>query len=512
MRSSVKLLLGVFCLLGILAVIYATAWGIGLSPDSVSYIAGARGIVAGAGFSSPSWDGSPVYITHHAPLYSAVLTFGGFVGLDPLQLAPWVNALLFALNIGLVGYLVGAPLGTKKLSAPFFVLICAWLILVSRTILEIHSMAWTEPLFIALSLASIIFLGGFIEHQQVREMIFAGVCTALACLTRYVGIVLIFSGLIAILLFSKSNLKQKISTIGIYSLVSALPLMIWLVRNWALAGSATNRAIAFHPPGMDQIRLGLSTLAGWLLVPDLAPGIIKLTMIVLVAGIVAYLSIKRSRFNKEGLPITFKILTLFLLFYLGFLIFSISFLDANTPLDGRLLSPVLVVGLCLIFSSLGWAYRIFSHRAVRVILVTGGILLALAYLPGGLEFIRNAHAEGLGFNNRMWNDSETIHLAQDLPAGIPIYSNLPDAVYIHAQHPAQRLPSRVSSVLQAENSKYSAQMDQIRNDLRYHSGIIVYFDAVSHSNYPSKSELLDELGSLSVEQVADGALLSLNLR
>jgi hypothetical protein len=321
--------------------------------------------------------------------------------------------------------------------------------------------------------------------------------------------VLILTGLAAILLFHKSNYKQRIKFAVIYSVVSALPLMLWLVNNWVRAGSATNRSIAFHPPGLDQLRLGLSTLSGWLLIPEAAPGIIKMAMILLVVGIVVYISIMRNRSQNAGLPVTFKILSLFLLLYLGFLIFSISFLDANTPLDGRLLSPILVAGICLIFSSLGWAYQYFSNKAVRILLVSVGLLLSIADLQGSLEYLRTAHAEGQGFNHRMWTDSETIHLAQELPSGIPIYSNSPGAVYIQAQHPAQRLPNRKFSVNQAANPAYLAEMDQMKSDVLTQGGIIVYFDRIQIPNYASKTELISELGYDIVEQASDGVLLGM---
>lgn len=504
--------MGVLCLVGFLAVLYAAAWGIGLSPDSVAYISGARSLAAGEGFSSPSWDGAPELITHHAPMYSAVLAFGGMVGVDPLLLVPWLNAILFAVNIGLAGYFVGSDEKTRGSRAWFFPLMCAWLILVSKTILEIHSMAWTEPLFIASALGSVIFLRRFIEHQKTRDLIVAGMLTAFASLTRYVGIVLILTGLVTIQFFSQSNRNQKIKSALVYTLVSVLPLMVWLMRNWVLAGSATNRTIAFHPPGLDQLLVGLTTVSSWLLIPESASSILKVVLIALVVGIVVYLSIKWSRFQNIGLPITFKILTLFLIFYLGFLIFSISLLDANTPLDGRILSPVWVAGICIIFSCLGWAYHNSSSHVVRIAISIGCIFLAIAYLPRGLEFIRGAHSEGLGLSNRIWSNSETIHLAQELPAGIPIYSNLPEAVYIHAQHTALRLSSRVSSVTQTENAEYTAEMDQIRNDMHNHNGVIVYFDALSRSNYPSKSELINELDPLSIKQASDGVILSLNPR
>ncbi len=89
---------------GFMSVMLATRWGVGASPDSVVYILGARHLAAGQDFSTYSENGELQAITHHAPFYSVMLAWLSSLGLDPLQGARWLNALLFAGNILLVGF------------------------------------------------------------------------------------------------------------------------------------------------------------------------------------------------------------------------------------------------------------------------------------------------------------------------------------------------------------------------------------------------------------------------
>ena len=90
--------------IGMLLVIRATPNGLGLSDDSIAYIAGARSMAAGDGYRE-SWLASNQPVTHFPPAFSSVLAFFELFGLDPLRAVRWVNALLFGFNAALLGIL-----------------------------------------------------------------------------------------------------------------------------------------------------------------------------------------------------------------------------------------------------------------------------------------------------------------------------------------------------------------------------------------------------------------------
>ena len=92
--------------LGAMATLYiCTPAGVGLANDSVAYIAGARSILQGMGYSDIWLDSSLEAITHYPPLLSLTLAAIGTLGIDPLRGARILNILLFGANTGLMGIL-----------------------------------------------------------------------------------------------------------------------------------------------------------------------------------------------------------------------------------------------------------------------------------------------------------------------------------------------------------------------------------------------------------------------
>jgi len=128
---------------GAATLLFSTRWGIGLSPDSVVYIASARNLLSGKGLSVSSYTGKFSPMTHYPPLFSAGLAGLGLIGIDPLDGARWLNALVFAANIILLGLVVYSYTRSFLYSVA-----SSFLMMVSLPVVQIHLVAWSEPLFI----------------------------------------------------------------------------------------------------------------------------------------------------------------------------------------------------------------------------------------------------------------------------------------------------------------------------------------------------------------------------
>jgi len=76
-------------------IVWATPWGVGLSPDSAIYIGGARSLAEMKGYTQPVDASTYSPIVHYPPLYSASLATFGVLGLDRL-FRPGALAPLFA--------------------------------------------------------------------------------------------------------------------------------------------------------------------------------------------------------------------------------------------------------------------------------------------------------------------------------------------------------------------------------------------------------------------------------
>jgi hypothetical protein len=92
--------------MGAICVFYATAWGVGVSPDSTLYLEAARNLLRGHGLTITTLDNLTRPLTHYPPLYPYLLYAGGRLGIDPMDGARWLSALLFGANIFLVGYAI----------------------------------------------------------------------------------------------------------------------------------------------------------------------------------------------------------------------------------------------------------------------------------------------------------------------------------------------------------------------------------------------------------------------
>ena len=149
-RPAVFIAVLLISLIGFCLVLQATPEGAGLSDDSIAYIAGARSMVAGHGYRE-AWLASNQPVTHFPPAFPSVLAFFGFLGIDPLHAARFVNALLFGLSAGLLGILAWRM--TPSLTAG---LVLAGLFVLSGDLLQVHAVAMSEPLFIFLSLLSLL--------------------------------------------------------------------------------------------------------------------------------------------------------------------------------------------------------------------------------------------------------------------------------------------------------------------------------------------------------------------
>src|SRR5512140_1318527 len=204
--------LGILALVGIALVLRATPEGLGLSDDSIGYIAGARSMLAGHGYRE-AWLASDQPVTHFPPAFPRLLAFIGLFGLDPLRAARFLNASLFGLNIFLLGIL-GWRL-TKSLPAG---LALAALLLLNDSLLRVHAVAMSEPLFIFLSLLAFWMFDLYVERDAHWLWLLAcGILSGLAYLTRYAGLALFATFVLALMILHRTW-RRRLTSSGIFLL------------------------------------------------------------------------------------------------------------------------------------------------------------------------------------------------------------------------------------------------------------------------------------------------------
>lgn len=502
-RIVPQLLVMVIAAVAFTAVLWMTRWGVGTSPDSVAYISTARNLWSGL---AAAGDTALVF---RPPFYPFLLAVIGLAGLDPLVGARWLNALLFAGNVLLVGLVVWRC----QPQTPWLAPLGALLALLALPLLEIHAYAWTEPAFICLGFVGLYGLSLFLVNEQKRWLWFTAVLFALAWLTRYAGLAFMLTGGLGLLLFSGKRWPHRVGDALVLGVIGSMPLALWVGRNLGQGSSATGRSFVFHPVNRTHFWQAVFTLSDWLHMPAATPGLLRVLVLAalgMTAVAVLFFSFPRSRRDAPHLlrlPF-YRLLLLFLPTYLLFLLFSISFLDAATPLDGRILSPVYIASLCLGMGVLAELHGLIRRWRLVQAAVAGVLLLFLVVAlgtSGGWAY--TAYGRGLGFSSAAWQQAEISTHLRALPDGTLIFSNSPDAVYLLTNRPAQPLPKKVEATTQMANEHYAADLAAMGNRLRLEDGVVVYFLRVGQrAAVPGPQELVQSLLLHPIVETAEGSI------
>jgi len=493
-RLASFLTLILLAVIGTFIVLQATPEGLGLSDDSIAYIAGARSMLAGNGYRE-AWLASNQPVTHFPPGFSSVLAFFGLFGLDPLRGTRFVNALLFGVNAGMLGILVWRM--TPSLTAG---LVAAALFVASGDLLQVHVVAMSEPLFIFLSLLAFWNFDLYFELPPSSVgrgiagewwwLFASGVFAGMAYLTRYAGLALVATFIVAICVL-RTSWKKRLASIGIF-LAGFLPFALgWALRNRLIAENATNRAFAWHPITTENIRLGLYTFSSFLVPVEgwrrglAGQSYIVEGLIVIVLGAVLtwtmlrawkYISKPRQasdlkRGGKESREVISFTTGLYIFAYLASIVASMTMFDAATKFKLRILSPVFV-GLFILLVALGIGLR----KNYRPLVVIATILaFALSIYKQSITFAHWSQG-GLGYASFQWYDSEAMAYLRGLPEDVSIYTNQPAAVYLYVGRGAKVLPSRYDSATMQERSDYEESLLTVQNDVMQGRAVMALFD------------------------------------
>jgi 4-amino-4-deoxy-L-arabinose transferase-like glycosyltransferase len=497
---------------------YVTPAGLGLTNDSAAYIGGARSLLAGTGYSDVWLDSDLEAVTHYPPLLSLTLSGIGLLGLDPYRGARVLNILLFAANTGLIG-LLGFR-ATKSQAAGIFL---ALLFATNAQLLRIHAQVLSEPLFIFLSLASFLTFSFALEYQPTLKtdndknrpstsgyalrsgtgtwLLLTGLLTSLAFLARYSGLALIAAFLLATFLLSQHS---RLKRIALFLAGAIPPIAIWFIRNSLVADSATNRVIQFNPIQISNIRTGLWNVAdfltpaqglqAWMFGSGALSYLLALVGLLLLAwlGYQAWFLLFHKSQNRpihqSPNPLAFTT-AIYVFGYLGAVLFSMSFFDASTKFQHRILSPLYVSWMILLVAILksintkdtkgtkekSVFFRVF--REIRVlVLVLSLLILVLSTFNFQRSLTELREIDGLGYASWRWRQMNVLAIIKDLPPEVAIYSNSPPAVYLVTGRASRVIPTTINPVSGLPRTGYEQSLAEMREELLVGRAVLALFD------------------------------------
>jgi hypothetical protein len=475
--------------------------GPGITPDAIVYLEAARSVLAGQGLGVAG-----VPMTHFPPVYPLLLAAIGLVDHDLLHAARLLNAFLFGANIVLVSSAVYIATGRRIVPATC----AALLFVVSAPALDLHAMAWSEPLFFAFTLSGLLVLAARVTFLSRRTLVLGATCLGLAMATRYVGIMLI-PVLLLVLWFmgSRPFYDRMRETLVAVPLVVA-PLGLWMVRNAMISHGVTDRTLAWHPVGRAQLEQSVQTLSDGILplpVGVFAKLALLLGLLLLLAAIWRPSPAEENTDWYTGLAHSLpSILALFVVMYVAFLLVSISLADAGTPLDDRLLFPVFgcaIVAATIIGARFAWS-RPWARWGLSALVL---LSLGLRLVPAVQTVIR-VYRDGSGYSSEGWRGSPAIAQLGALPRTVVVFSNASEAVGYLTPLRVLPLPDSLSPATLLPNPRFQAEITTICVRVNSGGAVAVYLTTEGIGDPDEKARLEQRCAFRQAAGYPDGTIYS----
>ena len=484
----------------------ATRWGIGIYTDSLVYIGAARSILAGDGYQYFNDIGQLSPVNHYPPGYPLLIAAFAWTGLDALDAARWVSLFFCAANSLLVAYI--AYRATLSYGA---MLLSALLALVAFPMVYINSQALTEPPFIFLTLLGLCFLARYLQERHAPSLYWFALAVGLGCLVRYVGIANGLTGAAVIFFHGREGWRKRFIDAAMFSVLAALPIVAWVVRNYLSAGNAVNRTFSFHLPALADLLPTINTVGHWLLpmsLVDNAPwpaGMFLLLVFLLVCGLGRKVDLSRSWYPR--------LMVYCAAGYCSFLFISLLVCDASLYFDTRTMALPYVATMLVVLSILTeWLRKNRSQeKSWRWIACDCVVAVFLTLqMINGVLWLQLSYASGIGFATDIWHHSELLKFAKHAPATTSIVSNAPDFIYVLTGKRTAMIPYKIDPDTGQPNKLYEQAILAMGEQLTLPNAVFVYFNDENGRWYlPSIKELETNLALEKIKPVSDGAIYGL---
>lgn len=424
-------------------------WGPALPGDPVNYVAVARHLLAGEGFTG--YAGGPY--ADWAPLWPLLLAAASLSLADPLDVVGPLNAAFLALTV----FAAGSWLRRRLRST--FLVVWGWLALaLSVPLIKVGSSGFSEPALVLFTTLALSRADRYLEAGGRAILAQAALFTALACLTHYLGGALIPSIAAILLLQRGSLLSERARRLALFIAVAVLPVALWMLRNLLLTGELTGER-AYRTLALPDI-LGrlLAVPRGWIVPLERLDFADPLGWFLSAATLLLLIAVGGALVGRRGGPPGGSALALcgaFSLVHAAAVVAGSAGPLTLLPPNDRYLSPLYVPLLLLLLLALdglrglgrsrpppAFLNTIPLPRAVlpdrwRVPAMAVGAALCLwvaLMVPLTVHGIVRANSGDLylGAADARWVNSPTLRLARETADGGPVLSTDAGLLYLHA--------------------------------------------------------------------------------
>jgi hypothetical protein len=191
--------------------------------------------------------------------------------------------------------------------------------------------------------------------------------------------------------------------------------------------------------------------------------------------------------NLETPEILSFISTLYIFGYLASIISSMTWFDASTKFQLRILSPIFVSTLIINVYFLHWLFK------KQKLLSTFYFLLIFSLsLYGTINTITELRKGGQGYASFQWFDSEAMDFLNSLPDDVKIYSNETAAVYLYTNRGGYVLPDLIDPVTGQERGGFEEGKSNLQKDILSGEAVLALFDVNKDENTKALYKILSE--------------------
>jgi hypothetical protein len=289
-----------------------------------------------------------------------------------------------------------------------------------------------------------------------------------------------------------------------------------VLRNLIVTGAATDRSFAVH---LQPVSSYVATIFNYMvafITPISLPiwaqyAIFGLLAAALLATIILLFKKYPGRLNgrSPGVLVTITCL-LFSVFYFLVLWITISFLDASTKVDWRMVAPALALLSLAAFPAL-WA---ISQRLKSPLLWYGFLILVTVSISmktaDSIQTIAPFRETGLGYNSAVWRHSPTIAFLNSLGNDQKLYTNGADVIGFLTEAQAHYFPEKYNPFTNAIKPLYPKEIEAMCTAVVQKRALLVFIHGTPlRANLPSQKEITARCQLPVLQSFADGKVYGL---
>lgn len=443
--------------------IIISKWGLGVSPDSVYYLAGAESILEGKGY---TFLGNWIY--HWPPGYSTLIALFNLCIPFSLHLVAGILQALFFLLFAFIMDQIFASLNPGHWCLRWIINVA---LMLSIPLAVTSTMVSTELLYILIQMSAFYLFLKWQKDPSIKFIYIIGGLMAMAILVRFAAIAFFVN--LSIMVLWKSKPQKRLSNFIVYVCGALiLPCLYYFITRLFYEG-APPREFVFHPIEWTQIKWSYWYFRGWF---NELPGFNSFFLIVI--SLIFISPFKRSYQDANATDLTTIFMVFNIVSYYLFLIFSATFFDKHIPLDNRLMAPIAPFFFILLF-------KISIYFKLKFGPWTAGffvLFVLISSLFSSFRLWKSHYSIGQQYSGKEFSEYKTILTKYVANSSRIIYTNAPDYLFFNG-YISREIPSKINPNSGLTNQLILKEIEEMKKLVADSSAQIILFNRVDWRNY-----------------------------